>query len=623
MRETKTLCVWQSGASNPAGSKGGIYKMFCRTGRHSFFCVMTILLTITFVVMELSGQQRESAPITGLNQVKPLVPTMNARELATALELKNLKNRPQGDQGTTGSFIDSLQGEDALIEVIVGRGRLLTFEKPLIKPDTNTIPAIAVGDPTVLDFDLLPNSQMIRVLGKRVGVTDLSVITAEGKTLTFQVQVVYDLNLVRAHMKQVFPNATLNIAQIYEHIVVEGQAANVDQVNQIIQTLQALLTSIQVAKTVKSKSEGPADEEPTPAAPTPPQGEQGGEGEQGSPEADAGTPALDEEKPDITATLPPPQIINLIRVPGVQQVMLQVRVAELNRTVLREVGADLFYQDSSGRTFGTNIAGALATLGGLGLGDSTTAFALIPNGTIDVLLRVLRQNRIINVLAEPNLTAMHGEQASFLAGGEFPVPVPQAGGGGLGATITIEFKEFGVLLNFVPFIMDDDVIRLRVAPEVSTIDNTIGVTVQGTTVPGVNTRRAETTVELRQGQTLALAGLLQVELAASTQRIPGLGDLPYLGPFFSNTSHQKTEKELVILVTPHLVDSMDPSQVGPLPGCEVKDPDDFEFYWLNRLEGQSDCNTFRATTAWDDPLNIKRFQVFEKKHMNGPYGFSK
>src|SRR5262249_15615909 len=133
--------------------------------------------------------------------------------------------------------------------------------------------------------------------------------------------------------------------------------------------------------------------------------------------------------------------------------------------------------------------------------------------------------------------------------------------------------------------------------------------------------RAQTTVELRQGQTLAIAGLLQLQLDGQTTRIPGLGDLPVIGPFFSNTTGQRIEKELVVLVTPYLVEAMNPDQVPPTPGDEVKGPNDLEFYFLNRIEGRTGKD-FRATTSWDDPLGILPLLNLEKKYMSGPSGFS-
>ncbi|MBI3467064.1 MAG: hypothetical protein HY000_28960 [Planctomycetes bacterium] len=227
----------------------------------------------------------------------------------------------------------------------------------------------------------------------------------------------------------------------------------------------------------------------------------------------------------------------------------------------------------------------------------------------------------MKVLAEPNLVAMNGQSASFLAGGEFPVPVPQSGAGGGAATITIQYKKFGVELEFVPFIMDDETIRLTVDPAVSSIDFDLGIVLEGFRVPGLNKRNAHTVVELRQGQTLAIAGLLQVELAGRTARIPGLGDLPYIGPLFSNTTNERVEKELVVLVTPYLIEPMNSNQVPSLPGDEVNEPNDLEFYLLGRIEGRTGRD-FRSTTQGDDPLGLVRRMKLESRYVCGPHGYS-
>jgi pilus assembly protein CpaC len=306
--------------------------------------------------------------------------------------------------------------------------------------------------------------------------------------------------------------------------------------------------------------------------------------------------------------------------------MLQVRVAELNRTAFRRTGSDWLYRDSSGRTFGSVVGGTATSTSeegflGLALGANNTAFAIIPNATIAWVIECLRSNQVVNILAEPTLVAMHGQPASFLAGGEFPVPVPQSSGAGTSGIFTIEYKEFGVFLNFVPYIMQNGAIRLNVAPEVSTIDQTIGVSANGFDVPGINTRRANTTVELHEGQTLALAGLLQAELEGSTDRLPGLGDLPYLGPFFANTSHERVEKELIILVTPYLVDAMEAHEVGCLPGQEIRDPDDHELYLLNRIEGRHPDKCYRTTNGWHENYHSK-VPPSQGSGFVGPFGFS-
>ncbi len=342
-----------------------------------------------------------------------------------------------------------------------------------------------------------------------------------------------------------------------------------------------------------------------------------------------------------------------MRVMSSQQVMLKVRIAELNRTALRRIGADFLGVDpSTGGIVGSiiggpeNASGIIGQPGTLGIGSATnpqgtpfkqlfgsatlsqstgntTVFGIFQKANFEFMLNALRTNGLLKILAEPNLVALNGQTASFLAGGEFPVPVPQVSASGVAPTITVRFREFGVRLGFVPYILDGDIIRLTVAPEVSNIDFSIAVTLVagGSPVPGLNTRKAQTTVELREGQTLAMAGLLQLTLNGNTARIPGLGDLPIIGPFFSNTSSQRTEKELVVLVTPYLIEPMSPDQVPPTPGDEVKEPNDLELFLLNRIEARTGRD-FRSTTMWDDVFRFREHLNLEKKYVNGPVGFS-
>ena len=200
-------------------------------------------------------------------------------------------------------------------------------------------------------------------------------------------------------------------------------------------------------------------------------------------------------------------------------------------------------------------------------------FTVIPVDSLKVALPVLR------VLAEPNLVAISGETASFLAGGEFPVPVPQGN-----QAISVEFREFGVRLTFTPEVKGHQLIRLRVEPEVSALDFTTTVQVGGIVVPGLNSRAARTTVELGSGQTMAIAGLLSEEIRGFSSRIPGLGDVPVLGSLFRSVEYRRANSELVIFVTPEIVAPLDPHQVPPLPGDSVEDPSDFELYALGLLE---------------------------------------
>jgi len=506
------------------------------------------------------------------------------------------------------SFVNPVSQNDAVIQLIVGQARLLTIRADLANERGAGV--IAVGDPTVIDFDILPNPRMLRVTGRRAGVTDLSFVTPDGQAFSFEVHVGYDLILLQAQLKQVFPDAQLRLFQIREHLAVEGQARSIRQVEQILQTLEVYLASVQVPSTSEGKESGetgrPATGGRRPAA----QPMRDGEPEQ-PPGVEGGPRVATPEpggKPKVEGTLVSPQIINLLRVPGVHQVMLQVRIAELNRTALRQVGADWRIGFGDGNILETFIGGGFPTVTGV-----------FPTADLDFALRILRTNQLLSVLAEPNLVALSGQKADFLAGGEFPVPVPQNSSGG--TTITIEFKKFGVQLAFVPYVLEDETVRLTVNSEESSPDATNAVEVAGFFVPGINTRRASTTVEMRQGQSLAIAGLLRVSIEANTRRIPGLGDLPYIGPLFSNTTHERLEKELLILVTPYLVAPVHPNEVPPLPGEEIKDPNDLEFYLLNRIEGRTGRD-LPATRNWDDPWHLRRLIHLERRWVSGPVGLS-
>jgi pilus assembly protein CpaC len=545
-----------------------------------------------------------------------------------------------------GGFVENLGNNDASFEVVFGQGRLLTLRENLAaagKPK----PVIAVGDPSILDF-VVVGPRQIRVIGQRIGATDLSITTAEGRTYSFDVQVVADLGVLRVQLKSMFPDASLKLTQVRDSVVVEGEARDTVQVAHIIEAIKAYLMAVQVsqARKISGQSNGRTPgqaQRPGSGAPTaavPPTGAfPGAPNGPGSPGLPSGPPGADAyAEPNqltVSGTIAEPRVINLIRVPGPQQVLLKVRIGELDRTALRQIGADWLAVDpSSGAIVGTQIGGAgigaTATLShGLSalvtgtLGSTNTVFGIFQKGDFAFFLTALRQNNILKILAEPNLVAMNGEQASFLAGGEFPVPVPQVGASGVAPTVTVQFKEFGVRLGFVPFILDGDVIRLTVDPEVSSIDSTLATTLVsgGSPVPGINSRKAHTTVELRHGQTLMIAGLLQLNLDGQTSRIPGLGDLPIIGPFFSNTTHKRQEKELVVMVTPYLVEPMNCDQVPPYPGEEVSTPTDLELYFLNRIEGRTGRD-FRSTTEYDDPWHLLHHVKLEKKYISGPCGFS-
>jgi pilus assembly protein CpaC len=262
--------------------------------------------------------------------------------------------------------------------------------------------------------------------------------------------------------------------------------------------------------------------------------------------------------------------VNMLASPvkSITQVQLQIRVAEVSRNKLRELGASFAYQGSPG-SGGFISGGGPSSLsdaaGGIiknGFGSAVNVFLM--GGNTLQMIRAMQTNGALRALAEPNLIAMDGQTASFLAGGEFPIPIVQGNNG----AVTIQFKEYGVRLNFKPTIIDEDHIRLELEPEVSTLDFANGVRFEGFVIPALRSRRARTGVELRDGQSFALAGLLDNSESRSLSKVPLLGDVPILGNLFKSTQFQKQETELVFIVTADLVKPINRDDIPNMRGID-------------------------------------------------------
>ena len=269
----------------------------------------------------------------------------------------------------------------------------------------------------------------------------------------------------------------------------------------------------------------------------------------------------------------PTQVVNRLKIDAPNQIDLHVRVAEVQRSVLKQFGvnwAAVGQGMAHDPVFGLISAGTGTSLFPTTPGSNSFGNSLVPSNTLignalnnnlfatyqssqlklNALIDALAQNGLITILAEPNLVTVSGQKASFLAGGEFPIPIAQ---GGTSNSVTIEWKQFGVSLNFTPTILADGRIGLHVAPEVSQLAPQDGITVGGVSIPGLTTRRADTTVELGSGQSFAIAGLLQNQTQQQIQAYPWIGDIPVIGSLFRSTAFQRGETELMILVTPYLV----------------------------------------------------------------------
>jgi pilus assembly protein CpaC len=416
-------------------------------------------------------------------------------------------------------------------------------------------------------------------------------------TVSYLVRVFSDPILARPieelanDLNQKFPNSYVELDQIEDRLIVRGQAPTAIEMGQILQVLTGSRgVRADVARpsnpvTVTTAFDFQGDIDPLRA------------------EEDA---AARRRIVDPIA-LAQAGIINQMTVVGEQQVMLKVTVAEVNRTAARSIGLNFAVDNDAGLTIFESVTGNLVT---------GNMLASLDMGQISVAIEALRRLNLSRTLAEPNLVAMNGMPAEFQAGGRFPVPVISSGGGGGGGQNLqgVNFIPFGVQLQFTPTIESNGVIRLAVNAEVSTRDESLGTAIGGgaggTQVSGLNSRNFSTTVQLRTGQTIAVAGLMQTNYGASTDRIPFWGDLPFIGSTGGVNRNSSGEQELVILVTPHLVSPINSGSRPPLPGNDVHEPTDVEFFVANRLESRR-SRDFRTSVQTD----LERQKTAEKCQM--------
>lgn len=334
---------------------------------------------------------------------------------------------------------------------------------------------------------------------------------------------------------------------------------------------------------------------------------------------------------------------NHLRVAGEQQVMLRCTIAEVSRSAIKQLGIngflagdnfkDMFFVNNVSNINPTSIGAAAGLVTqnlpfvtpGTSIGDNTAISFGFPRVQMQVFVQALKQNGLLRILAEPTLVTLSGRTASFLAGGEFPVPVPQTGTGGA-TTITIEYREFGARLSFTPVVLSNQQIRLTVAPEVSELDFASGVQIAGFVVPGLTSRRAETTVEIGNGQTMVMAGLLSESVRAFANKVPGLGEVPVLGALFSSVEYRKNVTELVILVTPSIVAPVGADEIGPIPGEGLTSPTDWQLGAFGILEGDPPESSPKSEDSEDmsdaDGTEPVDQSVAQEMPLYGPWGSS-
>lgn len=411
-------------------------------------------------------------------------------------------------------------GISAAESVLTSSIQLSSGKSIVLKRET-PISRVSIANPAVADFIML-SPREIYLTGKSAGATNITFWQDNRVVAVYDLNVGYDVTRFKQQLNEILPNETdLQVLAASDSIILAGKVSNAANLNQALSLARSYA--------------------------------------------------------------PEGKVQSLVQVGGVHQVMLEVRIAEISRTLTRQLGLNFLFTD--GTQVVASVLGGLGTLsasGGLTPTDAVNTFFRFNNGTNNTwtgLVDALKEDGLIKVLAEPTLITLSGQSASFLAGGEFPVPVP----GGL-ATYGIEYKTFGVALSFFPTVLSSDKISMKVSPEVSDIDYSIGTTIAGTIVPGLRTRRTTTTVELGDGQSFAIAGLLQNNINSISSKWPLLGEIPILGALFQSKSFQRRETELIIIVTPHLVKPLNVAK-QTLPTDFYVEPNDAEFYLLGNLEG--------------------------------------
>ena len=421
----------------------------------------------------------------------------------------------------------------------------------------------SLAEPEIADTIVLSTKQ-VYVTAKKLGTTTLTLWAQDGSVSNVvQVRVTPDVTRLKEQLHTLLPNEPgIQVVASGEHITVAGNVSNVEALN------NALVLAEPFA---------------------------------------------------------PKKIVNLMQVEGVQQVMMEVKIAEMQRGLLKRLGVNFTRSQIGHRDFSVGTLNDLTSLeveddGTLNLIASTATNAFlgfgIGNDAWTVTLDMLKRHGLSKSLAEPTLITESGQPASFLVGGEFPVPIPQTFN-----TLSIKFKEFGVGLKFTPTVLSKDRISVVVNPEVSELDFANSIQLGGFQIPSLITRRVKSVVELGDGQSFAIAGMLQDNIRESVHKYPVLGDIPILGALFRSTSFQKDETELIVIVTPHVVKPLDVVK-QTLPTDHYLEPNDFELMLMGYVEGVYPENKVpRPSEAYQigQPQMATRVP-FEKGGIEGVFG---
>lgn len=409
---------------------------------------------------------------------------------------------------------------------------------------------LSIANPGIADISTL-SDRSIYVLGKTPGRTTLTLLSPEGRLISnVEVHVTPDIAEFKERLRQILPGETIEVRTANDGIVLSGTVSSIDKLDRAL---------------------------------------------------------------DLARRYAPDRVSNLMSVGGTQQVMLKVRFAEMQRSVSKNLSASLGVRSNSGTVGGTVGTGSFTTPGSV---DNTLGTGIFPTnptqrgamglgfsaGSLQfaVLLEALESKGVVRTLAEPNLTALSGQEAKFLAGGEYPIPIRDNDG------ISVQYKPFGVELNFTPRVLDGDTINLVINAAVSSIDSTVTVENAGFSFNAFRRRETSTTVEMRDGESFAIAGLLQDDFRNLSGQVPWLGDIPIIGALFRSADYQRAQSELVIIVTPHLV-TPTRGEALALPTDRVRLPSERDFFLFGRVSGDRAPRGAAGEVARQD--------------FSGPYGY--
>jgi pilus assembly protein CpaC len=450
--------------------------------------------------------------------------------LAGAASAALPRRQPAGQQNAApvqapASQADSAQSGEApqILHLMVGRSLVIT--------SPTRIKRVSVADPTIADAIVVSPTQVV-VNGKSPGGVSLLLWDDSDQSQAFEVSVDIDILSLAQKIHEVFPNEPVQIETSKDSVILSGHVSSKTVADKILEVVK-------------------------------------------------------------NAT---PKVTSLITTPAVQpgEILLEVKFAELDRSKSNQFGLNILslpgaknigaistqefgppsysgtVTSGSNTTTTSTATSTTTTTNGFTVNNLLNIFLYRPDINLAATIQALQQENILQILAEPNLLTASGKDAAFLAGGQFPYPVLQSTGGSSGyAGITIQFKEYGVRLDFTPTIMEDGLIHLKVAPEVSSLDFTNALTIQGFTIPALSTRRVESEMDLRDGQSFAIAGLIDNQVQKQLSKIPGIGDIPILGKLFQSYSTTKSNDELLIIVTPRIVHPLNANEVPPGPNFPV------------------------------------------------------